>query len=219
MNTRPKRAPVTRNSIIERIKNSDDQTAWKYFDTTYRKLIYGYALKRGLTHEEAEDVTQDTLLAVTKGIFKYDPERCPFKQWLFSITHRKFVDQIRKKVGQPPIKHRADNDDRDTATVDREPDLDESTLEAHWNQEWSTYLVGMALRNIKLQVSIEQYQIYDLYAVKGLAVAEVAKTLAVTTNQVYIAKSRIDPLMKKELIALRQDLETQPHSPAGSDKK
>ena len=221
MNTRPNGSPSTRSSIIERIKNSDDKTAWGYFDTTYRKLIYGYALKRGLTHEEAEDVTQDTMHAIAKGIktFEYNPEHASFKKWLFTIARRKLVDQIRNKQGQPPIQHRAADDDRSTATVDREEDLDESALEAHWNREWSVYLVGMALQNIKSQVSIEQYQIYDLYVVKGRTVSEVAKTLAVTSNKVYIAKSRIDPLLKKELTALRQDLETYPHSPAGSDKK
>ena len=58
-----------------RLKDWDDNASWRDFFNTCWKLIYGFALQRGLMHSEAEEVVQDTVLAVAKGIqgFTYDP--------------------------------------------------------------------------------------------------------------------------------------------------
>jgi DNA-directed RNA polymerase specialized sigma24 family protein len=71
----------TRKSLLGRLKDWDDNASWRDFFNTYWKLIYGFALQRGLTHCEAEEVVQDTVLAVAKSIqgFTYDPAKCAFK--------------------------------------------------------------------------------------------------------------------------------------------
>lgn len=46
----------TRQSLLRRLKDWDDQESWEAFVSTYSKLIYGVALKSGLTEQEAEKV-------------------------------------------------------------------------------------------------------------------------------------------------------------------
>ena len=53
----------TRATLIQRLKNWQDQASWQDFFDIYSPLIYGVARKRGLTISEAEDVVQETLLA------------------------------------------------------------------------------------------------------------------------------------------------------------
>ncbi|HXJ61352.1 MAG TPA: hypothetical protein VNU68_32310, partial [Verrucomicrobiae bacterium] len=56
----------TRQSLLSRLKAWDDHESWRDFFDTYWRLIYGLAIKSGLTNAEAEDVVQETLLAVAK---------------------------------------------------------------------------------------------------------------------------------------------------------
>ena len=74
----------TRWTLIERLKNWDDQESWRQFFETYWKLIYGVAIKSGLTHPEAQDVVQETVMSVCKSMqnFKADPAHGSFKAWL-----------------------------------------------------------------------------------------------------------------------------------------
>ena len=64
----------TRGALI-RLKDWDGNESWKRFFDTYWKLIYGTAIKLGISDAEAQEVVQETLIAVAKKMneFKYDP--------------------------------------------------------------------------------------------------------------------------------------------------
>jgi DNA-directed RNA polymerase specialized sigma24 family protein len=51
---------------------------------------------------EAEEVVQETVLAVAKGIqgFTYDPAQCAFKTWLLTVTRSKIANQFKKRARQ-----------------------------------------------------------------------------------------------------------------------
>ena len=67
----------TRRSLLSRLEDWDDQESWREFFNTYWKLIYGVALRAGLSDAEAQDVVQDTVVAVARKMqdFRYDPGR------------------------------------------------------------------------------------------------------------------------------------------------
>ena len=71
----------TRHSLLTRLKNWDDSVGWKLFFDTYWRIIYGTAIKAGLSDAEAQDVVQETIIAVAKKMneFKYDPAIGSFK--------------------------------------------------------------------------------------------------------------------------------------------
>src|ERR1041384_215457 len=89
----------TRWTLISRLKNWDDHESWREFFDRYWKLIYGVALKSGLTPSEAQDVVQETVITVCKNInrFKTDPARGSFKGWLLMHTRWRILDQIRNR--------------------------------------------------------------------------------------------------------------------------
>src|SRR5213592_2844159 len=96
----------TRASLINRLKNCQDQSSWQEFFDTYWKLIYGVARKAGLTDAEAQDVVQETMASVSKHMptFKYDPAIGSFKAWLLNMTRWRITDQLRKR--RPEADHR-----------------------------------------------------------------------------------------------------------------
>ena len=65
---------LTRSSLLGRLKDEEDQSSWLEFFNSYWKLIYNVSRKAGLSHEDAQDVVQDSILTVVRRIkeFKYD---------------------------------------------------------------------------------------------------------------------------------------------------
>src|SRR5882762_6651756 len=90
----------TRRSLLNRLKNWDDQESWKDFFDTYWRLIYSVAVKAGLTQAEAQDVVQETVICVAKDIHKFRRDRAlgSFKGWLRNITRWRIADQLRKRT-------------------------------------------------------------------------------------------------------------------------
>jgi RNA polymerase sigma-70 factor (ECF subfamily) len=202
----------TRQSLLERLKDLEDQASWREFFDTYWKLIYGVALKSGLTEAEAQDAVQETVIAVARTMpeFRYDPARCSFKGWLLLLTRQRIAHQFRKRLraGQAPwptqsgLETRVPKSSDDTSrtdTIDRVPDPDSLDLDALWNAEWEKNLMAAALERVKARVSARQYQMFDLYVLQEWPAREVARTLRVSVAHMYLAKHRISGLLKEEV--------------------
>ena len=206
---------LTRQSLLSRLKDWDDHESWRDFFDTYWRVIYGLAIKSGLTNTEAEDVVQETLLAVAKEMpdFKYDPARGSFKGWLLEVTRRRIANQVRKRlkhrpaiagppVGEatrPPSGQKSEPDQRRTATVERVPDPNSDEMERLWDQEWRTNLLEASIVRVKKRVNAKQYQMFNLYVMMQWPMNQVKKTLGVSAAQVYMAKMRIGRLIKSEV--------------------
>src|SRR6266540_581240 len=183
MKNDPDELLATRWTLIERLKNWDDQESWRQFFDTYWKLIYGVAIKSGLTHPEAQDVVQETVMSVCKNMpnFKADPAYGSFKTWLLNLTRWRITDQFRKRcrsgnAGEEPPKSGGNGDTTSTAVEERVPDPAGNALEAIWNDEWEKHIVDAALEKVKQQSSGKQYQIFFLQAIKQIQPAKVAET-------------------------------------------
>jgi len=197
----------TRTSLLHRLKQWEDQESWRDFFNTYWKLIYGAAVKAGLNDAEAQDVVQDTVIAVAKKIedFKYDPALDSFKGWLLYLTRKRIALHYRKRErdrGGPA----RDSHLALAAELENIPDPAGVDLEAIWNEEWEKNLTDAALARVKQQVNPKHFQMFNFYVLKQWPVKEVAKTLDVTVAQIYLAKHRISALVKKEVKRLHNGL-------------
>src|SRR5438876_12257205 len=201
MNNDPDELLPTRWTLIERLKNWDDQESWRQFFETYWKLIYGVAIKSGLTHPEAQDVVQETVISVSKSMhdFKADPAYGSFKAWLLNLTRLRIPDQVRKrgrgaKARKEPPNSGARPESETTPTAVEEeqvPDPAGNALETIWNDEWEKHIVEAALEKVKQQSSAKHYQIFFLQAIKQIPPAKIAETLNLKVDQVYVIKHRL----------------------------
>jgi RNA polymerase sigma factor (sigma-70 family) len=196
---------ATRRSLVDRLENWDDRERWQEFFDTYWKLIYSAARKSGLTEVEAQEVVQETVITVAKNVGKlrYDPAIGSFKGWLLNITRWRIADQFRKRLPDQQH-HRASNDDRMTATMDRFPDSGPRAVDQIWEQQWKENLFDAAIARLKKKVDPKQFQIFDCYVNKEWPAQKVAAYLRVSVGQVYLARHRISALLKKEIKALEK---------------
>ena len=189
---------ATRRSLLERLRCWDDQASWQDFFDTYWRLIYGVALKSGLTDDEAQDVVQDTIASVARSMpgFRYEPNQCSFKTWLLNMTRWRIVDQIRKRQAAPASRSALS---ADTSLLEQIADPKESGLDRIWNTEWQANVIHMATQRVKRQVKAKLYQMFYLHVVKELPVQEVARRVGANAGQVYLAKHRVGRLLKREI--------------------
>lgn len=210
-NLAPAPSHATRQSLLVRLKDWEDQAGWQEFFDTYWRLIYGVATRAGLSDAEAQDVVQETLVAVAKKMsgFKYDPSLGSFKGWLLLNVRSRIVEHWRRNRSErerleanayPP----GDGDGPRTNLLERQaaPDVMEST----WDEEWTRNLLTTAVERVKAKVSARQYLIFDMFALKQIPLSEVTRALGINAAQVYLAKHRIGRLVRKEVETLRRKL-------------
>jgi RNA polymerase sigma factor (sigma-70 family) len=200
MEKKPEFIP-TRESLLSRLKDFDDDEGWREFFKIYRQLIFATAIKSGLREDEAEEVVQETCISVAKTIkeFKYDPKKCRFKNWLGHLAQKRIADRFRKRSRELPLGEVASNRTTRTAAIERVADTGGAEIDAIWEAEWQEKLLAAAIERVKAQVSAEQYQMFDFYVVKKMPAGKVAKSLGVSLGRIYLAKHRVSRLIKIEV--------------------
>ena len=197
----------TRSSLLTRLKDWDDNESWREFFNTYWKLIYGTAIKAGLSDAEAQDVVQETVLSVAKKMrdFKYDPALGSFKGWLLQLTRWRITNQWKKRLPTQSLKIGSAGDTAHTSAEERMPD-EGLNIEQFWEEDWKKNLVDAAIERVKQKVNPKQYKIFYLQTVKKLPVKEVAKAMGVNIAQVYLAKHRVAKWIEKDVRYLERKM-------------
>ncbi|HYG21549.1 MAG TPA: sigma-70 family RNA polymerase sigma factor [Verrucomicrobiae bacterium] len=195
----------TRASLLNRLKDLQDQASWQDFYNIYSRLIFDISLKAGLTRTEAQDVVQETIVSVARHIptFKYDPSLGSFKNWLLTMTRWRITDQLRKRG--PVMVHDSETQ-TGTRTIERIPDPTVDISADTWDAEWKRSLIAAAEGNVKRRIDPLKYQIYDLYVHKGWAPEKVAATFNIQKNNVYVNKTRIDAMIRDEVGRLGKEM-------------
>src|SRR5262245_1159179 len=108
MSDEAKSSLLTRPSLLARLKDWNQQTAWGDFSREYAPLLRNVARKAGLNDAEADDVVQETLIAVAKkiGQFEHAGNRGSFRKWLYQQTRWRIADQFRARARHglyPPL--------------------------------------------------------------------------------------------------------------------
>jgi RNA polymerase sigma factor (sigma-70 family) len=206
----------TRPSLLNRLKTGDDLESWQEFYRVYGKLARDFAIKAGLTDTEADEVMQETAIAMARHLpeFQYDPKVCRFKTWLLNQASWRIKDQLKKraKAGQFPGGPGSDNspdsrsDTTNTPIINRVPDPNATDLDALFEVEWRKNLLDTALERLKVKFNLKQLQIFDLNVLKDWPAGEVAKSLGVSVANVYVTKHRIATALKGEMKHLEQQL-------------
>jgi RNA polymerase sigma-70 factor (ECF subfamily) len=198
----------TRTTLIQRLKNWEDQSSWQDFFDTYWKLIYGVARKGGLTATEAQDVVQETMISVARQMptFKYDRAIGSFKAWLLNTTRWRIIDQLRKR-GPAAARHLAEDEVTPrTPTTEELVDPTSRRLDDLWNAEWEKNLLDAAIARVKRRLDPQRYQIFDFYVNKEWPPEKVAKAFGITVDQVYLAKHRVTEMIKAEVKRLETEM-------------
>jgi RNA polymerase sigma factor (sigma-70 family) len=187
--------PLTRPSLLVRIRDARDAESWQAFVELYTPLVYRYARRRGLQDADAADVAQEVMTEVARSMprFEYEPERGRFRDWLGCIARRQvgrfFAGQDRTGVGGGQ-------------------DLDQlaaSPADAEWIDEYNAGLLEVVLERAKPHFEPATWQAFTRVWIEGKGSAEVAAELGLPIDTVYVAKCRVLKRLAEDLHALSDD--------------
>lgn len=199
-------SPQTRKTLIEKLDNWSDWSSWDEFYRTYSGFVFHVARKSGLSDEESNDVVQETFIGVAKNLQKkkFDTSQGSFKSFLLNQARWRILDQFRrrKKQREREANIHFDDDERNTAPIDRCADPRGVALEDLWDREWREQVMEIALRRVRSLVSPRQYQIFSCYVLNNWSVEKLKEELGVNAAQVYLAKHRVGRLLRKEAARL-----------------
>lgn len=182
---------TTRKTLIDRIRDRDDATAWREFNCIYWPLLVRYGLVNGLPRADAEDIAQQCLSSISNCIaeFKYDPARGRFRTWLWILAGRTAVEHLRKR--------------RDVAgrTEDSDPAGPFGDApDEHWDRQWEKEHLRFCWERLRPSLPPAQLDAFQLHALEKKPAKDVAAMLGVTENQVRLGETRVLDRMREMMI-------------------
>ncbi|HEY6628467.1 MAG TPA: sigma-70 family RNA polymerase sigma factor [Acidimicrobiia bacterium] len=171
-------ADLNRNdaNLVNRIAGRDQEALAEAFHA-YGGAVKSVAFRVIRDQALAEDVVQDTFVALWRSPEKFDPVRGSLRTFLLTIAHRRAVDIIRSEEARS----------RREALP---PDPDHFDLE---DEVWTRRL-SADVRSALVDLSTDERQAISLAYFEGLSYVEVAKHLGAPEGTV---KSRIRTGMRK----------------------
>jgi len=201
----------TRQSLLSRLRDWQDQDGWREFFDTYWRLIYNVARRSGLGDLEAQEVVQTTFIYLSRRMsnFRYEPARGSFKSWLRVVTRSRIsVYRRTEKADDALIREPLPSDVSEAESpLEQFPDPAADALDEVWQREWEENLLHAAFRRLRCKVSAQQLLIFRLTTPGDLPSTQVAKKLGVSLAQVYLARHRVGKMLKAEVQKLRRETE------------
>ena len=172
-----------------------DQAAWGEFVERYGARIYGWCRQWKLQEADARDVTQDVLLKLSERLrtFRYDPARS-FRGWLRTLAHHAWNDFVAARsrtVGG------GGGDSDILQQVEARQDLLQR-LEEQFDQE----LFDEAAARVQRRVESRTWEAFRMLALEGCSGAEAAGKLGMKVATVFVARSKVQKLLRQELAKL-----------------
>jgi RNA polymerase sigma-70 factor (ECF subfamily) len=193
-----KAVPDTSVTLLERLRSHSDTTSWQRLMDLYEPLIQGWLRKQGLQPSDADDLAQEVLVVLVRELPHFKHQRPgAFRAWLRIITINRLRDFCRARQNRPAATG-------DSGMLRRLDQLEDphSELSRLWEQEHDQYIVQRALELIEPEFSPTTWRAFWRVTRDGLDADAVAAELGVTTNAVFIAKSRVLKRLRNEVEGL-----------------
>ena len=163
----------------------DGVPTWEDVARTHGRFLYTVAYRLTGNHDDAQDLAQEVLIRVRKGLETYEPGS--LEGWLSRITTNAFLDEVRRRSRRPQ-ELVADHSERLLPSTRAADDaLDAEVLPSD---------VGQALRRLPT----EYRAAVVLSDVVGLSYEEIGRTLEVPVGTVRSRIHRGRALLRKALV-------------------
>ncbi len=200
----------TRVSLLQRARDGKSDLAWKELLGFYEPFVSKVLGSMGFRGADLEDARQQVSLRLWKGLKDYerDPEGAKFRTWFARLIRNNALNIIRTKRREPSGPSLDDEDNHQALSLADAPEI-----ENHIMREWQEYVVELAFERARSMFSGNAIEVFQL-SLAGIPVEEIALSLNIKTNTVYILKHRVKTVLLNEIQKLKDDLEVFGDEPA-----
>lgn len=184
---------------VARLRRRDPDTITAVI-SEYQHRLYRYLLRLIADPAAADDLFQNTWLAVIQNISRYDPRRS-FEPWLFTLARNQAIDFLRRRRGESLDS----TDEGEVSRAARVPSAEPGALDQLLDFERSAMLAASlaGLPPIHREVLTLRFE-------EGMKLEEIAEVLEIPLPTV---KSRLS----RALVALRAGVEAKSGRRRGND--
>lgn len=198
--------PETRESLIVQIKDPSNRDAWGKFVDLYRPVIHRIALARGLQDADAQDLTQQVLMAVAASIGRWEKstESTRFRHWLRRVTRNAILNAISRR---PPDQATGTSSYQNIVTEIPErtdhslDDETDSLIELEYRRE--LYLRAAAI--VRTDVDPITWQAFERTVIGGISNAQAAQELGKSIGTIYAARSRVMKRLRTAIAEIEEN--------------
>lgn len=197
--------PDTNPSLIRRVKDPRDDSAWQTLMALYRPVVYRLARHGGLTHENAEDVAQNVFVAVSRAIQEWEvrPHGPRFRNWLGRVTRNATINALTRVKPD-----RATGNSSVWVRLDAIPDEDHLTETIQ--QELRLEAIRHAASQIREEFSEKIWAVFCATTMDGRPASEVAGAFGCSIGTVYVYRCRVTARLREKASELADLWEDQP---------
>lgn len=178
-------------------QNPNDPGAWHDFVNRYGRTIYLWCRGWNLQDADAQDVAQNVLLEIARKMrtFTYDPTRS-FRAWLKTLAHAAWCDFAASRQSR----YQGSGDSAIHTLLQALPSPDEFTRQVE--DQYDTELLEAATVRVRMRIQPQTWEVFRLLVYEERSGAEVAARLGLKVAAVYVAKSRVQAMLKEEIAQL-----------------
>lgn len=197
---------VTSLSLLASLCESDAEQGWSEFTRRYRPRIVGWCRHWGLNEDDANDVTQNVLMQISRQMksFRYDPSG-RFRSWLKTVAWRAWADFLKNNERNVARPTSADVQ----GVLQSVPARDD--LMQRLEEEADRELLEAAMEQVRRRVQANTWEAFRLVTFENQSGAAAANKLQMTEASVFVARSRIQKMLLKEIKRLDHDLQEMPN--------
>ena len=204
----------TSASLLDRLRADPQSAAWRNLVELYEPLIRAWLHRHEGWSQDADDLVQEVLTVVVRKLpeFEHNGRTGAFRAWLRTITVNCLRDHWRAKRGRPAAT--GDTDIQQLLTQLEDPGSDSSRL---WDQEHDRHVTRKLLEMIRRDFEPKTWKAFERTALDEQPAAAVAAELGMTSNAVFIARSRVLARLRQEAAGLIEVSGNEGRSDAGTE--
>ena len=172
-------------SLLQQISRNEPDS-WARLTEIYTPLLSRWIRQHEVQPADADDLTQEVLLTVSSEIdgFRHTGREGAFRAWLKGIL----INRIRNYWRQ---KNRRATGDSAVQEQLRQLEDPASELSALWNQQHDEFVVRQIMQRARTEFAASTWKAFQQTAIENQPASDVARELQLTTNAVFIARSRV----------------------------
>jgi len=179
--------PETRQSLLIHLDSARDRDGWAEFEQIYRPIVYRMARRHGL----------QVMLSVANSIARWQQqEGARFRHWLRRVTKNAIINALTR---QPPDAAAGGTDVHETLAKQAANPAAEQMFELEFRRE----IYRRAAQIVRSDLKAETWEAFELTAIEGQTIEEVAHQMGKSVGCIYAARSRTMKRLQTEAALLQ----------------
>ena len=187
----------TRKTLIERARDPNDSRAWDEFAGYYQGFIRMLLTKLQVAPDDHKDLSQDVLLKLWESLptMEHGRNGAKFRTWMGAVIRNTVYTHGTQAASRKQREAKA-----------ARPNLVPADLDSLIENEWRDHIIELVIDRLNTSFSGKAMEVF-MMTLDGKSVDDIASTLGLAKDTVYVLRNRVRSRFLMEAKRLRDQRE------------